>query len=132
MKLEKKHAVALSEFMIDYLLDDFWAFDDGEIVTMGKVVGFMDHHKLLTPEITKCYKKACDTQKLPKKVARLDLDERDALNLVDMMEEFYVRQHHGAGPQPKPPALKSAERYLNKEFLYAQDSVEGSPGQQAV
>lgn len=114
MKLQKKHAVAATELVLDCIEDGFMPYDKEEEVLFSKIIGFAQHHNLMEdPDffIRKLEAFECPT---PRKTARLDLDEHDLESIESFTKQLYLN-HRGEGDIPS--AVSSLIRYLNREFI---------------
>ena len=88
MKLEKKHAVASLNFIVEYLENGYYPVDDtvNESAMISKIFGFGKHQKLIeTKVVTEWVRK----RNLPavKNTARLDLTTDEGSAILDMYGE---------------------------------------------
>ncbi len=116
MKIVKKYAVTLFNFVADYLDNGYYPVDDtvNESGILSKVLGFGVHHG-------ECEKRFADDwtkkRELPeaKKVARIDLTSDEACAIMDMLAEC-VGKDIDDGPD-----IKQLRNYLNKEFILKEE-----------
>lgn len=117
MKIQKKHAVSATNFITEYVEQEFYPMDEAEAKFIGKAITFGIYHNILTlgGELAKKLEKTGVTD-LPglKTCARLDVGENEANFLVEMIDEF--RRFNTDGEQ-----YESLRKYLVKELCSATD-----------
>ncbi len=112
MKIEKKHAVALFDFVVQYLECGYYPIDDevDESAMISKILGFGRHHELAEDEWLDGW---VEKRELPKaaKVARIDLTESEGCAILDMLSESVDKDIEGN------PSLKRLRDYIGKKVL---------------
>ncbi len=112
MKIEKKHSVALFDFMVQYLECGYYPIDDeiDESAMISKILGFGRHHELVEDE---WIDDRVENRELPpaKKIARIDLTEGEGCAIIDMLSESVGKDID------ENPALKRLEKYINKKVV---------------
>ncbi len=112
MKIEKKHAVALFDFMVQYLECGYYPIDDdvNESAMVSKILGFGRHHELVEEEWIDSW---IEKRELPaaKKIARIDLTEEEGYAILQMAAESVDKDIEDN------PALKRLRNYINKKVL---------------
>lgn len=116
MKIIKKHAVTLFDFIADYLEYGYYPVDDSinESAIISRVLGFGLHHDKCDIEFTKDW---VSRRELPvvKKVARIDLTSDESCAIMDMLSECIGKEIDDS------PGLKQFRDYLNKELILKEE-----------
>lgn len=110
MKIQKKFAVILFNYIFDYLDCGYWPLTPEEGLMLNRVLGFGLHHKMLERAAVDSF---CLSREIPgvKPVARVELDREDALSIQDMMEESI-----GKDIDPSKE-ITQLMRYLHRELI---------------
>ncbi len=112
MKIEKKHSVALFDFMVQYLECGYYPIDDevDESAMISKILGFGRHHELAEDGWLDGW---VEKRGLPKakKVARIDLTEEEGCAILDMLSESVGKDID------ENPAIKRMRDYINKKVI---------------
>ena len=116
MKIVKKHAVTLFEFIIDYLDNGYYPVDDDidESALISKILGFGLHHGQCEPRLVDKWVKKRELPK-SKKVARIELTSGEACAIMDMVGESIGKDIEDSSE------IKSLRNYLNKEFILKEE-----------
>lgn len=85
MKLQKKFAIQVAEFMRLYLENQYFPLDDMEAHLISKVLAFGKHHGIVDSDFIGNYKTR-DIKNFPA-TARLDLTDVEMEAIIDMMKE---------------------------------------------
>lgn len=112
MKIEKKQAVALFDFMVQYLECGYYPIDDevNESAMISKILGFGRHHELAE---TSWIDGWVEKRELPKakKIARIDLTEEEGYAILQMAAESVDKDIEDNS------ALKRLRNYINKKVI---------------
>lgn len=112
MKIENKHAVALFDFMVQYLECGYYPIDDevNESAMISKILGFGRHHNLAEENWIDGW---VEKRELPKakKIARIDLTEEEGCALLDMLSESVGKDID------ENPSLVRLRNYINKKVI---------------
>jgi len=111
MKVQKKHAVAVTEFIKLFLDHRFYPADQLEEAMIGKILGFGIHHTLVKKGDTKNWRGASEIKVDIQ--ARLDLTNDEASAIIDMVNEVDA---DGQVPQGSTEFMRLTVNYLIKTF----------------
>ena len=90
MKLEKKFALRVAEFVIIFLDNQFWPLDETEEELVSKTLAYAKYHGMVNDDYVEEFTASWrmnGIKKLPES-ARLDLTDLEMESILDMMAEL--------------------------------------------